>query len=455
MTDVAGERRGCSVKKAWLWMMCVLVLVGGMTSALGEEKTFDLGGATITLGSYRDLTPSESSPTYPDQMALVEEIERKYNCRLAFTTTGDWHSWDATIKIMAMSGEKVADAFCHTIDYVIRSWTYVNLLAPLDDYLDLSDPMWNQEAMAPWKYQGKNYTVSTARNGLGTCILFNKRICAENGITDEMLYEWQENREWTWDKLLEVAQQCTKDTDGDGEMDVWGFGAYGCAPVISESFIYANGSSCVTMDDNLTYHYNLDDPAAVEAIEWCRMLANDSGVCYRGPFDWGTWEKLWNRGKIAFYQVYSWEVTNYPLNLQDDEFGMLMIPIGPRAEDYVNAQNVHDGWFIQACVENKEAVAAILRDWLYPYDWKEIGDSASSFENVVFDDESLDTIRLIDGRSVLALGEPATWFRNNILWNDFGVNSNVPGRVFADTNRAPSQASFDELVTMFEDMAKE
>ena len=41
------------MKKAWLWMMCVLVLVGGMTSALGEEKTFDLGGATITLGSYR------------------------------------------------------------------------------------------------------------------------------------------------------------------------------------------------------------------------------------------------------------------------------------------------------------------------------------------------------------------------------------------------------------------
>ncbi len=435
--------------RRWTAIFLAAALSVALLSAASAEETFDLNGRTVTLGAYFDLTPNPNSPTYPDEAALVETIEKKYNCKLEFITTNDWHAWDAAIKTMAMSGEKIADAFCHTIDYVIPAWTYAGLLAPLDAYIDFSEDMWNREAMNPWRFGGENYAASTALNGLGTCILFNKRICAEYGITDQMLYELQENREWTWDKLLALAQQCTHDTDGDGQTDVWGFGAYGCAPVIAESFIFANGSSCVTMDENLAYHYNLDDPAAVEAIEWCRMLANDTGVCYKGDYDWGTWEKLWNRGKIAFYQVYSWEVANYAVNLEEDEFGMLLIPMGPRAEDYVNAQNVHDGWFIQECVEDKAAVAAILRDWLYPYDWKELKEPYMYFENTVFDDESLETVRLIDGRCVLALGEPATWFRDNILWNDFGVNENIAGRVFAETNKAPSQAAFDELMVMF------
>ena len=152
---------------------------------------------------------------------------------------------------------------------------------------------------------------------------------------------------------------------------------------------------------------------------------------------------------MAFYQTYSWVIAPYTVNLADDEFGMLLIPKGPQASDYVNAQNVHDGWFIQPMVENKEAVAAILTDWLYPYDWKENTEPWMYFRNLVFDDQSLETIKKIDGRSVLALGEPATWFRDNILWNDFGVNNNTPARTFAETNKAPSQAAFDELNTNF------
>ncbi|MBO2517256.1 MAG: hypothetical protein CW338_08310, partial [Clostridiales bacterium] len=290
-----------------------------------------------------------------------------------------------------------------------------------------------------------HYTVSTAKDGVGTVILFNKRICAEYGISDEYLYELQENREWTWDKCLELAKRCTVDTNNDGKIDIWGFGAYGPAPVIPESFVYSNGAYCTYLDENMHYVYGLNDPAAVEAIEFCRMLVNDSGVVYSDDWTYGMWEKLWNRGKIAFYQVYSWEISNYVANLQNDEFGILLNPIGPQATDYVNAQNIHDGWFISRNAEDPEALAAILHDYLYPYDWKEDLEPWEYFENTVFDDESLDTIRLIEGRSVYALGEAATWFRNNILWSDFGVLSNVPARTFVETNEAPSQAAFDEL----------
>ena len=432
-----------------LFMTALLLLGIAVSAGAEQEKTWDLKGRTVTLGSYRDLTPSENSYTYLEELELIASIEEKYNCKLEFVTTGDFHSWDALVKTMALTGEPVADAFCHVIDYILPTWIYADLVAPLDDLMDTEDPIWNQDAMRPWKYKGKNYTVTRAQDGVGTVILFNKRICAECGITDEFLYELQENREWTWDKLLEFARKCTLDTNNDGETDIWGFGAYGPAPVIVESFVYANGGTCVDVDDELKYHYSLNTPEAIEAIEWCRALANDYGVVYTGDWSWGMWEKLWNRGKVAFYQVFSWEVANYTSNLKNDEFGILLNPIGPKADDYVNAQNIHDGWFIQNCVEDKEAVAAILYDYLYPYEWKEERKVWDSFENIVFDDESIETIKLIEGRSVLALGENATWYRDNVLWSDFGILRNIPGRVFAETYEAPSQAAFDELLVVF------
>ncbi len=432
-------------------IILLAMLLSVAVPAMAEERQYDLGGRTVTLGSYWDLNPSEHSYTYAEEMALIERIEEKYNCKLKFYTTGDFHAWDATVKTAAMTGEPIADAFCHVADYIIPSWIYADLIVPVSDYIDTSDPMWNRALMDDFRYNGKDYMLSTAKEGPGTLILFNKRICAEYGITDEYLYDLQANGEWTWDKLLEVAAKCTHDTNNDGQTDVWGFCAYGPAPVIPESFVYANGGTCVSVDDQLRYHYSLDTPEAIEAIEWCRALVNDSGLCYFEDWTWGAGEKQWNRGKIAFYQVFSWIVPDYVANLEDDEFGILLNPKGPKADDYVNASNVPDGWFIPKGVKNPEAIAAILKDYLYPYDWREEYDPVESFENIVFDDRSLEALELIEGRSVLALGENATWYRDNVLWSDFGVFTNTPGRVFAETYKAPSQAAFDELLVVFAD----
>ena len=414
-------------------------------SSLGTSE-YDLKGRTVVLGGYANMAPDEASNTYIQEQQLLEDIEKKYNCKLDFTYTNDWATWIDTIKMTALSGQKVADAFCATIDYILPTWVSNEMLVPLDDYIDLENEAWNKDTVDFWKMGDKHYTVSTGKHYLGYCILFNKRICASYGITDQQLYDLQKNGEWTWDKLLELTKQCTKDTDNDGKTDVWGFGAYGCAPISAESFIFSNGSSCVTLDENFKYQYNLTDPAAIEAIEFCRMMANDAGVCYKGDYDWGTWEKLWNRGKVAFYQVPSWEMDAYYENLKDDEFGILLIPKGPKAEGYVNAENIADGWFMQPQVEDKETIGAILTDWLYPYEWRE-DDSAWKLASAkVFDDGSLDAYKMIEECSTPALGEIATWFRDNVLWNDFGVNTNMAGRTYAETYQAASQQAFDELL---------
>lgn len=409
------------------------------------EKKYDLGGRTVTLAHWSDLTPNESSPTYAEQMQLIEDIESKYNCRLDFFTTNDWHSYMSVIQITALSGEQISDAFWAGFSYLIPTWVNSDLIVPLDNYFDFSDKTWNQSMNDEWSLNGKHYGISNWRDALGHVILFNKRICAENGITDSYLYDLQKKGEWTWDKLREFAIKCTKDTDNDGENDVFGFGSYGTCPTNPEPFVYANGASPVTVDKDFHYHYNLNDPRVIEAIQYCYDLYWVDQVSYMGSTDWGTWEGLWRMGNTAFYSVASWNMFDYPEDLEDDEIGVLLIPKGPSAEDYVNAQSAPSGIFIQPMVQDKEAIAAIMTDFHRDYDWRLPNDAASQWKNWVFDDNSLESIDMVNGRTVSLMGEVSTYFRDNVLWSDWGIKSQTNPRSFVESMKAPCQASFDEL----------
>lgn len=63
------------------------------------------------------------------------------------------------------------------------------------------------------------------------------------------------------------------------------------------------------------------------------------------------------------------------------------------------------------------------------------------------DDESLETIEMINGRTVSILGEVSTYFRDNVLWNDWGIKQGIAPRTFVETMKPSCQASFDELWT--------
>ncbi len=424
-----------------LLILCLLVPF----AAMAEEKTYDLGGRDVTIAHWFDMTPKETSVTYLESMQLIETINRKYNCNLKFVYTGDWHSYMSIINIQAMSGEKIADAFWTGYSQTIPKWIDNGLVVPLDDYFDFDDPMWNQSANDQWMMNGQHYGITNWDDALGHVILFNKRICAENGITDEYLYDLQANGEWTWEKLRELAIKCTRDTNNDGAIDVYGFGSYGTCPTCPEAFVYANGASPVSVDENFHYSYNLDDPKVVEAIQFCYDLYWVDQVCYMGSTAWGSWEGLWRMGKTAFYSVASWNLMDYFEDLEDDEFGILLIPKGPSAEDYVNAQSCPSGIFMQPMVEDKEAIAAIVTEFMAPYDWRLDNDVVSQWEPYVFDDESLDTIEMINGRTVSILGEVSTYFRDEVLWNDWGIKNGINPRTYVETMKSSCQASFDEL----------
>lgn len=424
---------------------------------LPETEELGLGGKTISFASWYNLAPSDTSETYVEQMDIIEGIESKYNCKIEFVPGGDWHTYQSAILINMMSGTKYADMFYLNFQHAVPQYVNAGFLTPLDDYFDYDYFMWNRDWNDMYRTKdGKHYGISSENTALGHVILFNKRIINERGLSDTQLYDLQRNNEWTWDKLVELAQQCTWDSDNDGTIDIWGFGSFGTSPVCPEPFFYSNNAPPVLMDDDFKFIFNLDSEGAITALNYCFDMVWNRNICYMGSKDWGTWENLWKEGKTAFFSVASWNMSGYEEVLAEDEFGILLHPMGPDADDYVNAFANPGAWFMQTIIpeEDREAIAAVLTEYAYPgydhlnYDYKtwRSGNAARNIEAIAFDEGSIETANMAATRSVSILGETAIWFRDNVLWNDCGLKDAIPATTFIESVKSQSIQSFEELV---------
>jgi multiple sugar transport system substrate-binding protein len=102
---------------------------------------------------------------------------------------------------------------------------------------------------------------------------------------------------WDWAKFMEVAESLTKDTDGDGAADQWGFTANGWPPI--QMFIWQNGGQVIS-DDRLTSP--LDSPEAIAGAETYANIIYNPACC---PSEATIAEQGFNEpfraGKIAMF----------------------------------------------------------------------------------------------------------------------------------------------------------
>jgi len=86
-------------------------------------------------------------------------------------------------------------------------------------------------------------------------------------------------------KIAEIAQMATRDEDGDGENDLWGLAIQGhnlYSPYLS------NNANINNFDENGRAIYALDDPNAIEALQFFEDLHNKYKVVapVEDPTDW-------------------------------------------------------------------------------------------------------------------------------------------------------------------------
>ena len=240
------------------------------TASPKEIKT-DLKGYTVKLPF--SMEPDKNRLTYKDELKQVGALEKEYNCKIKFIKDKDDPDRMAHYISSVLAADPIADLYFENSVWSVPTLFVKNIDMPIDDIIDLKSDQWDSKITDIGYYKGKHYVFCDARS-FGPCcgVFFNQRIFQKDSLPD--LYELQKNKQWTWDKMLEIAIKATRDTNGDGKIDQWGFGN-GLWFVSAELdiLLYSNGARFTKMENGKEI-FAMDDPASIEALQFAYDLYN-------------------------------------------------------------------------------------------------------------------------------------------------------------------------------------
>lgn len=315
----------------------------------------DLGGYEFIFASHwiTQFFAEEGADAKTDKLLEVyKQIETELNCKITPLSIAQENVIpDITQAVMA--GDKYADIVDLNVNW-FHPLRAANALAPLNDVkeLDIDSPDWLPLFKALSTYNGKIYGVSYASDAqppeLRTCMFFNKTLLEKEGQPN--IYDLVDKGEWTWDKFREIAKAVTKDTNGDGENDIWGVNTIG---LLAAPFIFSNGGSIVK-EEGGKYSYTLNSSEAQAALQFVHDLKNVDKV-FKNPAEGGDWTTPsieFTKGNIAFHVMEYWAAPVWFSKDMKDDYGIIPLPKGPNATDYVG--HFADGRFFSMTATNKD-----------------------------------------------------------------------------------------------------
>jgi ABC-type glycerol-3-phosphate transport system substrate-binding protein len=249
---------------------------------------------------------------------------------------------------------------------------------------------------------------------------FNKAIFEREGLPDP--YELFRNGQWTWDAMLDIALQATRDTTGDGTIDQWGLSSMDFANTI----VYTNNAEIIAIEDGMPV-FRGDSREALEALEFHQDLIHRHRVMVNEAPEGASWDwpgVMFREGKVAMYAYQFWYIDTFPGNMEDD-WGVMLLPKGPRATEHVSYGAGSNGLVMPRGVSNPEHVSRI---------WWELGPGGATDEDTTTpvymakfrDMESMDVVNYLWDRNISRLASVNAFTGARDLWNA-SVNDVISG----------------------------
>lgn len=305
-----------------LVLLIALVLIANLAVAgdytprigvLGPDEV-DFGGKTVTVIT-RDIDWVVYNGGKPTEERIAE-AEQLYNVKIELSTfTGT----DALMsRIMANDSTYDIFRFNHRSGYfplVSAGMLFpMSQILPEEYFAELPTPdLYTIEKLA---FRGDYYGFGVTYdlfNGSMMLMNYKKEIIREENLADP--YElWLEDQ-WDWEAFEKMMIAVTKDTDGDGVVDQYGFydltngtGAY--------RFIPFNDAEVAKKDESGNWVYTLNEPNAINAVNLINKWRN-LGILGSNPV-FGTGHLAGIRNRLA----------------AGEEIGLVPFPKGPDVERY-------------------------------------------------------------------------------------------------------------------------
>jgi ABC-type glycerol-3-phosphate transport system substrate-binding protein len=163
----------------------------------------------------------------------------------------------------------------HLHAYSLRSFMERDFLLNLDPFIqqeggDTFLSPWYPQALAMMQDQGSYYAIPG--DFMSVALFYNADLFQEAGLDPSQPPA-------TWDEFLAQAKALTRDRDGDGQIDTWGFGTVGAIdPGFELRFspiLFSHGGSYLNEDNTCSA---LNTPEAKEAFSFFAQLFTEHGV---------------------------------------------------------------------------------------------------------------------------------------------------------------------------------
>ena len=186
---------------------------------------------------------------------------------------------------------------------------------------------------ASMRYQGKLWSVPFATNNVG--IFYRPSLFEAAGITELPK---------TWEELRKVAQDLTRDTNGDGKIDQHGIflplGKGEFTVFIWLPFMWSGGGEIVEGNGNEAAAVNLaQNKGAQTALELWRNLITDGSAVLSAP-ERGFETSDFAKGKVAMQVTGPWTLNYIASDIPNGDFGVFPIPVGERRATSIGGENI-------------------------------------------------------------------------------------------------------------------
>ncbi len=310
-----------------------ILLAGALTASVfsgcGKEGEGGTSGDAKS-GETTKITfwkaPHASNEAELWQPVFDKFAEEHPEIELEFLVT-PWESWNEKYSA-AFAGGTPPD-----VSYMTEGFPNFVAAGQLEDLTPyITDELKDKYTDALWssgEYDGVMARVPFLN--LTSIVFYNKALLEADGVEIPQ----------TWDELLAAAQTLTKDTDGDGKTDQWGYFLNHFTGEISihqtAPYIYQSGGTFLNEDETALGFNN------EEGIRGLRFVT-DLMVKYKvapalDDYSAEEAQQLFYNGKVAMFADQCQAGSAIKTNAPDLDFGAFQMPAGPNPDEAMSRAN--------------------------------------------------------------------------------------------------------------------
>ncbi|RXZ82196.1 sugar ABC transporter substrate-binding protein [Paenibacillaceae bacterium] len=250
-------------------------------------------------------------------------------------------------------GSKSKDYDVVTVDGpLVANYSVKGYLEPLETYIPASEyeSKWIESSVKAGQYDGK--LMAAPMNTSSQVLYYNKDIFTEKGITPP---EFDIDKRWTWEQVVETAQKLTYDTNGDGQTDIFGFSFDQISRAYQLLALSESLGAKVLDDKGITTTGFINSEASIEAGKFYYDLFNTWKISPRLMPEES--KEYFKSGKIAMFIGGTWDAGNF--KDANVNYGIAPHPYFEGKKAATPTGSWHLG--VSKFSENKEAAAKFIR----------------------------------------------------------------------------------------------